>query len=232
MGRMSRPATILALFMLASGCASEDKNMQPCPTKGIGVEAPNGTSCYKAASDPSSEAAKACRDQFENYKGYSCSEPQICADVGLRLVPEFVLDPKAPGEPISFTLTNCSTGNSKITISKILLVGDDRCSFVVRKDNQATGDVAIEDKVIDPGKYVSIQTVYWPLTEGEDHAAIHVFSNAKNFSPLVIPVCGRAVVKNAMSQDSGPSSGSDGGTAKGFQCKEVGSKVNTTCHKE
>jgi hypothetical protein len=234
---------IATIIVFIAACSSEDQNRKPCPTKGIGVEASDGTSCSKAAADPASEAGKICREQVEKYKEYDCTEPQLCVDQGKRKIPDYVLND--PGKEASFTLTNCSTKNSKLIINKIIIAGDSRCSFSEPEIEQT------EAKEIDPGKSISIRTVYKAKAVGEDHAAIHIYSNAQNWNPLIISLCGKTSLTVPLNPDAGKSA-ADGGSKDGgskdagkkidgtskkeagtetkiFDCEDVGSKVNTSC---
>jgi len=203
---------LVGLCVAASGC-SEEEATQACPAKGIGVMSKSGQSCSTAAADPTSEAGKDCRDQLENYRSYGCAEQQICPDQGKRKIPDFVVDPTVAGQEGAFILTNCSTGNKTLTISKVALTGDSRCSF---EEPEVVG------KEVDPGETAIIRTVYLPKTVGEDHAALYVYSDAKNIRPLIIPICGRGIAKGATSPD--------GGATSTFDCKEVGKTCNDACH--
>jgi len=208
-------------LLCLSGCGSEVEKLI-CPAKGLGVETPGGRSCstIKDSSDPD---LKICQDQLKEYKKYGCDQPQICPDVGSRRITDFEVGKTSAGETISFVLTNCSTGNQSLIINKVVITGDDRCFF--QKFNKST-DIQPSLEIL-PGENSTIITVYKPTVKGEDHAHIRVFSNAQNFNPLVLPVCGLAVPKGSLGKDAGP--GGDA-SVKVFTCKNVGSKVNTKCH--
>ncbi len=221
---MRQVSTVVALsLVLAGGCAKEDDNKKSCPPKGIAVAAADGTPCAQASADPTSVPGKDCRDQVEKYKEYDCFEPQVCPDQSKRKIPDFVLDLKAQGQEVSFILTNCSTGNRKLTISKLVLAGDSRCVF--------SEPEIFPGKVVDPGDQITLRTVYKPTAVGEDHAALIIESDAQNYPKFVIPICGKVIDKPAPGADAG-TPGKDAGTGPVFDCKDVQGKITTSCHKE
>jgi hypothetical protein len=211
------------LIPALAGCGSEDKK-KSCPAGGIGVAAKDGTPCIKATVDPSSAAGKDCLEQFNDYKGYDCFEPQICVDQGKRKVPDFVLDAMSSGQEVSFLITNCSSGNRKLTLSKLTIAGDSRCSLAEPQVEPG--------KVIEAGQQAVVRTIYKPKGLGEDHAALIIQSDAQNFKPLIIPICGKALPRYAPGKDSGPPPTGDAGSGPLFDCKDVGTTVNKTCHQE
>jgi hypothetical protein len=226
---MMRSALVLSLTLslLVVGCSSDTVEKKECPAKGIGVQSAAGISCSTASADPENPTYKAavtdCSDQVSNYKNYLCSDPQICYDLGVRIVPDFVVDPMGTGENVVFVITNCSSGNKKLTISKVLIVGDSRCSY---------GEAEVASKELDPGKEMLIRTVYKPKAPGVDMAGIHIFSDAANYKPLTIALCGRALAKYKPGADSGVS-GVDAATNKALRCSDPATMtVNKTCHAE
>jgi hypothetical protein len=154
---------------------------KPCPEKGLGVESSSGKSCSSVV-DPKDPDVIDCANQMTHYKDYACSEPQICPDQGVVSIPEFVIG--SPPESVVFAITNCSTGTRKLRIAKVELEGDPRCSF--KLDPQTPSEIA-------PGQSATVKADYEPKSEGEDHAAIVVYSDAQNFPGMMLPLCGRAV---------------------------------------
>lgn len=215
--RVRALAGITVALALTAGCSDGGggggEATKPCPPKGIGVAAFQG-------------ATKA--QQVTNWKDYKCSQPQICPDVGAADVPLYIIDPKAAAHATSLVLTNCSTGNAKLTVSKVVMYGDAKCAF---------GEPQIDQKVVDPNGTAVIQATWKPKKAGEHHAAFWVYSNAQNFPVLKIPACGIARPKPA---DAGTASG-DGGVpdskpaaadaAGTLKCKAV-TTINGSCHKD
>jgi hypothetical protein len=221
---MRSALVVPVILSLLVACGSDDKDKKQCPAKGIAVESSTGVACSTATADPENPtykvAAQDCSDQLKNYKNYLCTDPQICVDLGVRIVPDFIVDPMSTGESVSFLITNCSTGNKKLTISKVVIVGDSRCSY---------SEAEVEAKEVAPGKDMLIRTVYKPKTPGVDMAGIHIISDAQNYKPFVLPLCGRALAKYQPGKDSGPS-GADAATNKPLRCDDATNmKVNTTC---
>jgi hypothetical protein len=128
------------------------------------------------------------------------------------------------GDPLSFSLTNCSVGNKTLTLTKILLAGDKNCSFVFENEKH------VETLEIEPGKSSVIQAIYKPAGLTEDHAAFRITTNAKNFPELVLPMCARSVPKYEPDKDSGMPGAVDGGLPEGWICKDVGDTIQD-CHK-
>ncbi len=217
LGSLAVCCAILAVFTLAV-CGNDDSK-STCPAKGIGVQSKSGTACSTASAEPNSEVGKDCRDQVENYKTYDCTEPQICVDQGKRVVPGFVVDAMATGQEVAFIITNCSTGNKSLNISKLVIAGDSRCNFK---------EPEIESKEIKPGQSVTVRSVYFPKVVGDDQAALHIFSDAQNYKDLVIPMCGRAVAKPTTAPDAGPKG--DAGKTVGFDCQDVKTACTDSCH--
>jgi hypothetical protein len=215
-GRTLR-ALLFPLCLFAPACGSGENAKKSCPAKGIGVETPEGVACSTA--DPTSAAGEACADQIANYKSFACTEPQICSDLGKRKVPSFVVDAGAAPADVSFILTNCSTGNKKLTISKIVLMGDDNCAFT---------EAEITEKVADPGQEIIIRTKYQPKAEGQDFATIYIYSDAQNANPLIIPICGRALSQSTTCNDAGAGASK---VCSFLECKNL-TKPNPACHKE
>jgi hypothetical protein len=222
----------LSLGLVLAGCSSETEK-KPCPAKGIGVAAASGQSCRDAASSPTSADYKDCLDQVENYKNYSCEEPQICPDRG-KVIRLYTLSGTAAGEEVSFVLTNCSTGTQALNVTKMIVYGDTRCSFSDAEYGDAgTGSSSPNEAA--PGESIAIRTIYKPKTVGQDFAAISITANAKNFSPLSIAVCGAALPYYPAGKDSSvaaaDSSSTDSSTSPLKDCKEVGTTVTSSCHK-
>ena len=161
---------------------------KPCPPGGLGVTAASGKSCSSII-DPNDPDIKDCAGQMTSYKDYACSEPQICPDVGVHALPSFEIGSTPLN--VSFVITNCSTGNKKLRVATVEMEGDKRCFFGF---NAASAISATE---IAPGDTALIQATYAPTAEGEDHAAISVYSNAQNFPGLMLMLCGRAVKAGA-----------------------------------
>ena len=102
---------------------------------------------------------------------------------------------KAQGQEVSFILTNCSTGNRKLTISKLVLAGDSRCVF--------SEPEIYPGKVVDPGDQITLRTVYKPTAIGEDHAALIIESDGQNYPKFVIPICGKVIAQPVPGTDAG-----------------------------
>jgi hypothetical protein len=222
-----RTLTILFCCLVLLDCSSEEK--KACPAGGIGLKAADGTSCSRVlVDDPNSVSAKDCTDQLEKYFDYNCSEPQVCTDRGQRPLATLTLEPNKQNQNLSatFILTNCTGGTKKLTINKVRLVGDERCSF--KEPEIEKLEISADRK----SNSASIRVVYQPKTIGpEDHAALQVVSDAQNFPKFVIPICGRTAAKYAPGKDSGAPTSADGG-GQTLVCKDVGDKVTTSCHKE
>lgn len=211
----------LALLALLLACSDEDSK-KPCPPKGIGVEEFEGVSAG---------------DQLLNYQNYACSEPQICPDlVTAAIAPYYVIDESAAPAQASVGLTNCSTGNKKLVIEQVVLVGDKECAFTCpcRRDKSAPCarcQVSIEKSEIEPGETISISIEYKPTKARLDGAAFHVYSNAQNFSRSVTPICVRALDDPpGGSSDAGAGDGGGGNAPAPPRCDFIDPEVNTTCH--
>ena len=220
----------IAMVALIAGCSDETtKEMKPCPPKGIGVEAADGTACTTATinqTDPKYKAAyDDCVNQVTKYEEYSCIDPEICVDMGVYIAQGVEVGPMTAPFPVNFVLTNCTTSNKKLNITKVVVMGDKRCSF---------SEPNLETKEIAPGKSVLLQATYKPLAPGVDYATIQVTSDAQNFKPLKLASCGRAMARFKPGLDSGPTgAGADAATNKPLRCDDVSSQgVTATCHKE
>lgn len=176
-----RTVGALALSLLLFGACSDDKGggMRACPTDAAGKVVGLGVIAFDGV-----EPGKQIEEAFL----YNCSEPQICPDQGSPYVPSFVVDPSKAAYGISLGLTNCSTGNNKLVIEKVVIAGDPRCSFT---------DASIEGKDIAPGKgnTTFVKVDWFPKTVGQDYGAMWVYSNAQNFNPLKVPFCGNAIAQ-------------------------------------
>ncbi len=211
--RLLSPVLLLALAALAlAGCGEDKPPLLTCPAKGIGVQAANGTSCSNAiAIDPKSAAAQDCLNQIQKSKEYDCTEPQICPDQG-KLRYSDSIDPAAPPFTMTLTLTNCTGGPGKrnLVISGLAVAGDSRCSFK---------EPEVESREVKPGESIFVRLLYKAPAVGEDHAALHIISDAQNYKRLVIPICFKALPKGTSSPDAGsdPEAGPtrpDGGPAR------------------
>lgn len=222
--RTTTLAILAALTLGPAGCTSGDDDRAPCPAGGIGVASADGTKCQSVL-DPDSAALRECRRQVERFQEYACERAQICPDVGDYRIPFHTFRPGGSGESFSFALTNCSTGSEDLTISKVELAGDPRCAFRFRTADDLSA------RRIRPGETAVLRVVYRPPGPGEDHAHLRIFSNAQNFRPLVLPICGRAF-KAGAAPDAGVSGG-DGGSgdagATVWRCKNVGTTI-AKCH--
>lgn len=214
--------TISVFVLLTTACSDDGGDLRPCPSKGIGVEDFGGFTA---------------NEQILEYQQFDCKEPQICPDDRIALYdPEYLIDENTPPAQSTIGLTNCSTGNQKLVIERVVLVGDSRCSFTCqcRLDRQEPCErcqVEIENSTVNPGETVSVAILYDPTSPGADHAAFHVFSNAQNFNPSVTPMCARAVtsLSNETADDGGVTQ--DGGSDSTFECEFV-SEVNSACHED
>lgn len=229
MRALTIPLTILVastLIAISSGC-KDDVELKACPSGGLGIKSTETGTVCQGILDPEDEDLQNCTDQMLEYKDYACNEPQVCPDQGSYRLPIYYHDVNYQGDTMSFALTNCSTGNEPLTISKIVLAGDSRCSMIFDK----TKDV--ESLVVEPGEATIIRVLYKPSDLGEDHAALRITSNAENFPELVLPMCARAVPKFAPGHDSGMPGMGDGGADTGIDddwiCKDVGTQV-AACH--
>lgn len=208
--------SIVVLSVALCGCndSNEQKDFRskPCPTGGLAAP---GTTQQEQ------------QEQIENYQKYACDQPQICPDEGSPFAPFYVIDPKAAPATVNLGLTNCSTGQKKLLIDKIVIAGDQRCFFT---------EAIVEKQTIDPGETVIVKVDYKPTALGEDHGQFQIHSNAENHAVLKVPFCSRALDKAPVSPDAGVADGgpSDGGTAADaavrMRCQEVTS-VTSQCHK-
>ena len=188
-----------------------------CPPMGIGVAEHNGVSPAQ---------------QIANYTRYSCDQPQICPDLGARFVGLYIIDPGAAAAEVPVTLTNCSTGNNRVEIESVVVLGDRQCAFT------DVSDAEITSKTIDPGSSEALRTTYKPTSVGDHHAVLRIKSNAANFPELLIAVCGLAQQRR---EDAGLPVIMDGGSAAdgggpaqdslALVC-EAPDTVNPTCHSQ
>ncbi len=214
--------SILAFSLVFTmfACDGEEAEKKPCPIKGIGVESASGTSCAsEEAAEFGSLAGTDCRDQVALFNEYGCSEPQICADQPGGIYDQTSISVAQAARGVNFLITNCSTGNEKLVISKVIITGDDRCSFT---------EPEIEAKEIDPGGSIAIRSTYKPTSVGEDHAAFVITTNAGNFPEFILPICGRGVEPQT---SPAPDGGVDPEPTV-FTCKDVQGKINSSCHAE
>jgi hypothetical protein len=227
----------LSLGLFFSAC-SDEAEKKPCPTKGIGVETAKGVSCREAAKYPTSTDALECRDQVENYKSYACEEPQMCPDRG-KVIRRYDLTATSAGEEVSFVLTNCSTGTQKLTVTKLVIYGDARCSFKEAEYGDTGSGSNLPNEAV-PGESIAIRTVYKPLTVGDDFAEIAITSNAVNakyFTPFTVAVCGSAIPEFPAGKDSAVAAPDGGGSTEAGtaglikDCKAQGTTLTTKCHK-
>jgi hypothetical protein len=203
---MRRSLGVLTLgicLALVAGCSGDDGDggpSKPCPAKGIGV------------------------GEIGDWENYNCSEPQICPDKGWVAVFDYPVDPANPKRALSVILTNCSKGQQKLVIEKVVVKGDDRCYM---------SEAEVEDKEILPGSLNArfVRVTWKPEAAGRDDAALEIHSNAKNFPVLEIPLCGTAIApsgdagvvipdKGAWTQDAAP---------PWARCNPV-TKLNSKCH--
>ena len=225
----------IAILGSESRCSNSndgDNEKKQCPASGIGVKSTSGVSCREAGEDITSAAWKDCQNQWENYKNYDCAKPQICSDL-THVVLYHPIDEKAPRENVPFIITNCSAGQEKLIIQKIELFGNSRCSFSEPELGEAeSGQLANE---IMPGKYVALRTTYNPKTPGEDHIMIRITSNAANYNPFSISICGQAKTKAEVDAANPGAAAEDGGSADASStiwtlntCLDVGEE-KTSC---
>lgn len=208
------PALLLGLLAALGTGACDDasaESLKPCPPKGLGVETASGTSCKNYL--PSADW-KECEDQLLNSQTYDCSAAQICPSASMRVAPAATAG--GAGVPLSFLLVNGSR-SATLTISKIEITGDTRCSFEFDKQRD------LERETLEPGKSAALRVIYKPTYTGQDHAHLRVHSNAENFPTLILPVCGEAT------KGPHPDAGPYGGHTSPFACKDPGSKV-MPCH--
>jgi len=192
-----RTSSIVSLsLVLLLGACSDNTEKKACPAGGIGVTSSNGVKC-EGILDPNNADLLDCQQQIETYKEYGCSKPQVCFDNGSLLSYGKLVSKEQPALPLSFILTNCSTGNQKLVIQKVEVMGDERCylNFDASQD--------IEKMEIPSGEGGLIQVRYDPKKTGEDHAVVVVHTNAENFPVLRLYVCGVAISRYLPNMDSG-----------------------------
>lgn len=223
---------LLGLLALGLSACEEETTKKPCPAAGLGVVGTvTGKKCAEV-NDWNDPDLKDCQAQMEKYQEYDCPNAQVCPDRPWYQVPDYKVNPGASPEPNTFTLTNCSTGREKLTITKVEVAGDSRCMYTF---SQATD---VQPVVAGPGEQISVRALYKPTALGEDHAAFRIYTNAKNLPVLVLPMCGKGIPLSSGGGDGGPADGSvakDTGGAKPdtgtyWLCKPVGDKIET-CHK-
>jgi hypothetical protein len=204
---------------LALGACSDDIDKKACPAAGLGAASElSGKSC-KGLQDPTDSDLQDCQQQMENYKQYDCKEPQICFDRTVDRALNFVIAKEAPESSLSFILTNCSTGNQKLVISSVEVLGNQSCHFKF----DITTDVQKQE--VSPGDQTLIQVRYLPTKPSEDHVVLKVSSNAQNFPELRLFACGFGVWKFPSGQDSGSPLYADLGVMReagfaGMECKD------------
>lgn len=207
-------------FALVAGCSDEDKERAACPAGGLGVTSDNGTKC-SSIKDPTSKELINCTEQIEKFDDYNCTKPQICPDQG-SFRNAYWLDPSWQGDTINFAISNCSVGGEQLTISKVELMGDSRCSFTFDEKVHVSSTVVAAGG---PEQESSlIQVVFKPTKLGEDHAALKLTTNAQNFPTLILPICFKVVPKYNAGIDGGPTAMPEAGVdvlVKGFVCKDV-----------
>lgn len=216
--------TVAVTALLTIQCKDAGEPDKPCPPKGLGVETESGKPC---ATVETSYDHDDCWDQILYYSEYACSRAQICPDVAQTKTVRNMAEIER-GVAFSFVLTNCSTGSEPLRITKVQVTGDERCSFVFDTSRD------LETQEIPPGKTAVLRITYRAKEPGEDHAHLRVFSNAYNFDPLILPVCGFAgaaqQIPDAGALDTQPTQRWDSGMPRNFQCKNPGDTV-APCHK-
>jgi hypothetical protein len=209
---------LLVLVSLLGAC-SDDSDKKACPSSGLGaVSEVSGKSC-KGLQDPTDPDLQDCQQQMENAKQYDCKEPQICFDRTVERALNFIIAKEAPEYSLSFILSNCSTGNQKLVISSVEVLGNQSChfSFDITKD--------LQKQEVSPGDQTLIQVRYLPTKPSQDHLVLKVTSNAQNFPELRLFACGFGVPKYPAGQDSGSPVYVDLGTYReagfaGMECKD------------
>ena len=219
-------------------CGSDSDKRLVCPASGIGVTASTGESCSAAiARDETSAASKDCLAQFSDYKKYDCVSPQIGLDSTKR---RFVVqvDAEAPFTDINWVITNCAGGaaGKKLHIKSVTVAGDSECFFTQAPD--------LDSNEIAAGGQASMRLQFKPKAVGEYQAAVYIISDAQNFPKMIMPVCVKVVPKattvdlgttpDATRKDSGAKKDAavkkDTSAAPIFDCVDVTSKCNDTCH--
>jgi hypothetical protein len=232
-----RHLTTTLFIVLALGlgaCSSDSQEQQPCPAKGIGVQAASGVDCATALkANEGSADSKDCLAQFQDYKKYNCTEPQIGFDTTKR---KFLweLDATAAFKDINWTITNVagSAQGKKLTVKAVGIAGDTgaECFFSTQPE--------IQDSSIGAGGSISMRIQYKPKTVGEFNAAVYVVTDAQNFPKMVLPVCVKVVPAAAKPDFGVPTDAGqkDKATTKtdsatsAFDCVDVTTKCNETCH--
>ena len=208
----------VGLFVVG-GCSDDEK--KACPAGGLGVtSAATGKPCAGIL-DPNDTDLLDCQEQIQNYKDYGCSKPQVCFDQNFQQGFGFTVAPSAPAYRLSFVITNCSTGNEKLVIQSVEVLGDEKCSFTFDTS------VDVEKLEIPPGEFGLVSARYLPTKLGEDHAVLVLHTNAENFPTLKLYACGTGIPRFAAGLDSGsaPDSGLPAGT---FFCKDK--TTVASCH--
>jgi hypothetical protein len=163
---------------------------KPCPPQGIGVAAASGRLCSEVT-DPKDPDLIDCLAQMTNYRQYACDEPQICLGEGYVSMPQVLV---GESKTVTVAVTNCSTGSKKLWILNVQMEGDPRCVFEFDPQKD------LSPILIAPGESGAVKTVYKPQAEGEDHAAVAIYSDAQNYPGLMLQICGRAVTTAGTSQ--------------------------------
>lgn len=167
-------------------------NLRSCPSRGIGVADDGGYSRI---------------EQLTNWRRFDCRTPQICPGRNEIALDAVKLDANGKVD-VSLALTNCSVGKQALAITQVIVYGDSRCHF-----SEATYS---KDSVA-PGAQTAVHLTLTPKAVGEDQASIVIYSNARNFPGLRVPLCARV--------------SSDGTSSGSFSCKRVTS-LTPACHKE
>ena len=226
-------ASVVTVVLVISGCSAgggSEKSLdcgssdagckKACPAGGLGVTSTAGKKC-EVILDHKDPDLLDCQEQIQNYKDYGCSRPQVCFDQNFQQGFGFTVAPSAPAYRLSFVITNCSTGNEKLVIQSVKVLGDEKCSFAFD-----TG-VDVEKLEIPPGEFGLVSARYLPTKLGEDHAVLVLHTNAENFPTLKLYACGTGIPRFAAGLDSGsaPDSGLPAGT---FFCKDK--TTVASCH--
>jgi hypothetical protein len=173
--------------------------------------------CKASYKDLAPDPAKVCTTAIDRDKDVCFAQPQICpSESPVNFCFQKVGLEYPPG---SFLLTNY--GEDPLVISKIEVLGDQRCSFGLQIDPPVGTPVK-------RGEAAVVQLAYDPKDEGADQVRLRITSNAENLPQLVLFACGTGIPATGdTDQACGPGAGENG--ADGFLCAGNDSEEQVKC---
>lgn len=90
-----------------------------------------------------------------------------------------------------FDLQIRNIGEQTLKIGKIVIKGDQHCAFRW---------MGPDEKELGPDGSAFIRMWYKPTVRADDSISLEISSNAVNFDPLVVPICGRGALQEEIDQ--------------------------------